>query len=212
MLLGLGERGRYDRLRVSDETRQAPRALPEADASSHVALSPLGIAPDDVPRHAPAVVAGIMGAWSKVPDPMMLTLCVPRARGGRRLPRLRRGLRFGRRDRDSPRDRRFQPGPKLGRRGFEAGVGVQAAGNGRAACVGSRVVRRRPCVLRLLFSRAAESGQGPTHAGRFRGRAKRCVRAATFRLRGESVCPTRFAGDVVPGAGEVMSLVEISRI
>ena len=77
MLLGLGERGRYDRLRVSDETRQALERCRKLRVP-HVALAPLGIAPDDVPRHAPAVVAGIMGAWSKVPDPMTLTLCVPR--------------------------------------------------------------------------------------------------------------------------------------
>lgn len=78
MLLGLGERGRYDRLRVSDETRQALERCRKLRVP-HVALAPLGVAPDDVPRHASAVVSGIVGAWSKVPDPMTLTLCVPRA-------------------------------------------------------------------------------------------------------------------------------------
>ena len=78
MLLGLGERGSYDRLRVSDEFRSALERCRKLRVP-RVALSPLGIAPDDVPRHAAAVVAGIVGAWSKVPEPMTLTLCVPRS-------------------------------------------------------------------------------------------------------------------------------------
>ncbi len=78
MLLGLGERSRYDRLRVSDETRQALERCRKLRVP-HVALAPLGVAPDDVPRHAPAVLSGILGAWSKLPDPMTLSICVPRS-------------------------------------------------------------------------------------------------------------------------------------
>ncbi|MBB83677.1 MAG: hypothetical protein CL931_07695 [Deltaproteobacteria bacterium] len=78
MLLGLGDRADYDRLRVSDEFRLALERCRKLRVP-RVAISPLGIEPDDIPRHAAAVVAGIVGAWSKVTDPMRLTLCVPRS-------------------------------------------------------------------------------------------------------------------------------------
>lgn len=78
MLLGLGERHAYDQLRVTDETR---RALDRCRLLrlSRVALAPLGIAPDDLPRHAAALVAGVNDAWSSVSHSMRLELCVPRA-------------------------------------------------------------------------------------------------------------------------------------
>jgi len=78
MLLGLGTRDRFDRLRASDETRNALDRCRKL-ALERVALAPLGIAPDDVPRHAAAIVAGLAGAWSKLERPMTLIVCVPRA-------------------------------------------------------------------------------------------------------------------------------------
>ena len=48
----------------------------------------------------------------------------------------------------------------------------------------------------FLFSRAAESGSSPTHAGRFRERAKRCVRAAFER---EHLRTRLTSGDVTSG-------------
>ena len=78
MLLGLGDRSDYDRLGVSEETRDALERCRKLGIG-RVALAPLGIAPDDVPRHAPSIVSAVAGAWSKVADPMSLWLCVPRS-------------------------------------------------------------------------------------------------------------------------------------
>ena len=44
-----------------------------------VVLTPLGIAADDVPRHAAALVAGLAEAWAGCERPMRLQVCVPRA-------------------------------------------------------------------------------------------------------------------------------------
>jgi hypothetical protein len=78
MLLGLGDRRAYDQLRVSDETRQALVRCRRLKLC-RVALSPLGIASDDVPRHAAALVAGIVDAWHEADDLMTLSVCVPRS-------------------------------------------------------------------------------------------------------------------------------------
>jgi hypothetical protein len=78
MLLGLGTRRDYDRLRVSDEIRSALDRCLKLRVD-HVALSPLGIAADDVPRHAPAVVAGLLDAWAAGDGSLLLELCVPKA-------------------------------------------------------------------------------------------------------------------------------------
>ena len=78
MLLGLGDRESYDSLRVSDETRQALDRCRELQLKS-VVLTPLGIAPDDVPRHAPALVAGILDAWRNASQALVLEICVPKA-------------------------------------------------------------------------------------------------------------------------------------
>jgi len=78
MLLGLGERQAYDQLRVSDEICQALGRCRKLRLQ-RIALTPLGIAPDDVPRHAAALVAGILDAWQGAADPMTLEVCVPKA-------------------------------------------------------------------------------------------------------------------------------------
>ena len=78
MLLGLGDRQVYDQLRVSDETREALARCRQLNLQ-RVALTPLGIASDDVPRHAPALVAGILDAWQSADVPMSLEVCVPRS-------------------------------------------------------------------------------------------------------------------------------------
>jgi len=45
-----------------------------------VALAPLGIAPDDVPRHAAALLAGIRDGWREAAGRSLgLRLCVPRS-------------------------------------------------------------------------------------------------------------------------------------
>jgi hypothetical protein len=78
MLLGLGDRGSYDQLRVSDETRQALERCRKLQLQS-VALAPLGIASDDVPRHAAALIAGVLDAWRDASAEMSLEVCVPKA-------------------------------------------------------------------------------------------------------------------------------------
>ena len=82
LLLGLGERHRYDRLRVTDETREALDRCRRLRLR-RVALAPLGIAPDDVPRHAAAIVAGVIDAWNLGDEvdglPRVLDLCVPKS-------------------------------------------------------------------------------------------------------------------------------------
>lgn len=76
LLLGLGERQHFDQLRVNDETRLAlDRCLKLG--CTEIALAPLGIAADDIPRHASALVAGFRTAWETIKSPMTLHLCVP---------------------------------------------------------------------------------------------------------------------------------------
>ena len=76
LLLGLGARADFDSLRVSDETAAAlSRCV--ALACPRIVLSPLGIAPDDVPRHVPALVAGLQSASPETDAPFHLQLCVP---------------------------------------------------------------------------------------------------------------------------------------
>jgi len=78
MLLGLGTRQDYDTLRVTDEIRSALERCRQLRLD-HVVLSPLGIAADDVPRHAAAIVAGLTDAWPAADTARCLELCVPRA-------------------------------------------------------------------------------------------------------------------------------------
>lgn len=84
LLLGLGARSEFDASRLRDEIRGAVlrcRGL----RCARVGLSPLGLAPDDLPRHAPALVAGLRAAWSEDsessgregPPELHLQLCVP---------------------------------------------------------------------------------------------------------------------------------------
>lgn len=76
LLLGLGERHRFDQLRVTAETQQAlDRCLKLG--CTRVALAPLGIATDDIPRHAGALVAGLRAAWQSTRRPMTVHFCVP---------------------------------------------------------------------------------------------------------------------------------------
>jgi hypothetical protein len=88
LLLGLGERQHFDQLRVNDETRLAlDRCLKLG--CTQIALAPLGIAADDIPRHASALVAGFRTAWESIKRPMTVHLCVP----SREIPVVRRALK-----------------------------------------------------------------------------------------------------------------------
>lgn len=78
MLLGLGPRQDYDRLRVTDEMRSAMTRCLDLGLE-HVVMSPLGIAADDIPRHAPAIVAGIVEAWAGSGSRLRLEICVRRS-------------------------------------------------------------------------------------------------------------------------------------
>jgi hypothetical protein len=77
LVLGLGDRHAFDQLRVTDETREAfgrCRAL----GCGRVVLAPLGIAADDLPRHAAALMTGIRAGWEDAARPLQLQICVPR--------------------------------------------------------------------------------------------------------------------------------------
>ena len=80
LVIGLGDRGDFDRLRLTDEVGQA-LARCRGLLCPSIALSPLGIAADDVPRHAPALLAGIREAQRADSDPgpgLHVSFCVPR--------------------------------------------------------------------------------------------------------------------------------------
>jgi hypothetical protein len=76
LLVGLGDRKAFDQLRVRNEIQLAMDRCQKLGCS-RIALSPLGIATDDIPRHAGALIAGIQAAWQSSTQPMSLMLCVP---------------------------------------------------------------------------------------------------------------------------------------
>ncbi len=78
MLLGLGDRHAFDQVRATDEMRVALERCRRLKFT-RVAMSPLGIAPDDLPRHAAALVEGIREAWRDAEQSLRLRFCVPRA-------------------------------------------------------------------------------------------------------------------------------------
>jgi hypothetical protein len=78
LLLGLGDRHAFDQLRVSDETRSALSRCRQLRLS-RVGLSPLGIASDDVPRHASALVSGILEACHGVEESLAVEICLPKS-------------------------------------------------------------------------------------------------------------------------------------
>lgn len=78
MLLGLGDRHAFDQVRATDEMRAALERCRRLKCT-RVAMSPLGIAVDDLPRHAAALVEGIREAWSDAEQALQLRFCVPRA-------------------------------------------------------------------------------------------------------------------------------------
>jgi len=78
MLLGLGDRHAFDQARATDEMRAALERCRRLQCT-RVAMSPLGIASDDLPRHAAALVEGIREAWGDAEHSLRLRFCVPRA-------------------------------------------------------------------------------------------------------------------------------------
>lgn len=78
LLVGLGDRRAFDRCRLTEETRDALLRCRRL-ALRRVALAPLGIAPDDLPRHAPSLLAGIVEAFEDCDEPVSLDLCVQRS-------------------------------------------------------------------------------------------------------------------------------------
>ncbi len=77
LVLGLGDREGFDVSRFGAETRAALERC-VALRCPEVALAPLGIAPDDVPRHAAALVEGLREGLAQARSPIRLHLCVPR--------------------------------------------------------------------------------------------------------------------------------------
>lgn len=77
LVLGLGDRLAFDQLRVTDETREAFGRCRQLGCG-RVVLAPLGIASDDLPRHAAALMTGIRAGWEGAARPLELQICVPR--------------------------------------------------------------------------------------------------------------------------------------
>jgi hypothetical protein len=79
LMLGLGDRRTFDTRRAADATRAAiARCL--RLRCPRIALSPLGIAPDDLPRHAEALLAGLRSGCAEAEvGGCHLSLCVPRS-------------------------------------------------------------------------------------------------------------------------------------
>jgi len=77
MLLGLGDRHAFDQVRATDEMRAALERCRLLQCT-RVAMSPLGIAADDLPRHAAALVEGIREAWRDSERSLQLRFCIPR--------------------------------------------------------------------------------------------------------------------------------------
>ncbi len=76
LLLGLGERASYRMVNAEDATRDAiSRVL--ALGVEHVAMAPLGIAADDLPRHAPALIGGAKEALNGLDRSLRVCLTVP---------------------------------------------------------------------------------------------------------------------------------------
>ncbi len=78
LIVGLGNRRDFNLVRLSDETCAAINRCDRLRCPE-IALSPLGIAADDVPRHAAALVVGIREAFEAVEGPMRIHLCIPRS-------------------------------------------------------------------------------------------------------------------------------------
>ena len=76
LLLGLGDRQAFDQVRVTDEIHHAMERCRKL-GFSRIALSPLGIESDDIPRHAAAIVAGVLDAWRTSVQPIALRFCAP---------------------------------------------------------------------------------------------------------------------------------------
>lgn len=89
LLLGLGDRQHFDQLRVGDETQQALERCLKLGCT-RVAFAPLGIATDDIPRHANALIAGFQAARKSVSTSgsLIVNVCVP----GREIPAVERAL------------------------------------------------------------------------------------------------------------------------
>jgi len=98
LLLGLGERSRFDGARVGDEIHGAVLRCLRLGCR-RIGLPPLGVASDDVSRHVPALAAGLgrlarelAGRAEVAPaQPIQIRLCVR----ARELPGVGRGLRDG---------------------------------------------------------------------------------------------------------------------
>jgi hypothetical protein len=75
LVVGLGARQDFDLVRLSDEMSGAMRRCVGLRCFD-IALSPLGVAPDDLPRHAPALIAGIREACLDAGTRLRIRLCV----------------------------------------------------------------------------------------------------------------------------------------
>jgi Cytosol aminopeptidase family, N-terminal domain len=75
LVVGLGDRQDFDLVRLSDEMSSAMRRCVGLRCA-HIAISPLGVAADDVPRHAPALIAGVREASLESEANLWIHLCI----------------------------------------------------------------------------------------------------------------------------------------
>lgn len=78
MVIGLGARRDFDARRLRDQTEEAVRRCLGLRCFEF-AMTPLGIAPDDVPRHAGAILLGIQAAIEDAARPVHLQLAIRRS-------------------------------------------------------------------------------------------------------------------------------------
>jgi Cytosol aminopeptidase family, N-terminal domain len=85
LILGLGERARFRLTAAQDATREAVGRALDLGVGELV-FAPPGIAPDDIPRHAQAILGGALEAMQARPSsssPLSLRLLAPAAESSR---------------------------------------------------------------------------------------------------------------------------------
>lgn len=78
MVLGLGARHEFSPKGLRDQTEEAVRRSLQLRCHS-LAMAPFGIAPDDVPRHAGAILAGVFKGIEGAPGPVHIQLSIRRS-------------------------------------------------------------------------------------------------------------------------------------
>jgi hypothetical protein len=92
LLLGLGERGAFRMASAQEVMRDAAARCLDL-ALEKLAIAPIGIASDDFPRHAPALVGGLAEALDASEGALEVRLVIPAQEVDRSLPALESAVR-----------------------------------------------------------------------------------------------------------------------